>query len=936
MQARWTRLVRYLRSCVETEAAGNLVAYENQTQWTVLPLKQENLICGTSDTIELSDAVTSQFAKLPGNRVLYYGWPVAVLEDTSGQLRVVPVFVTELDRPKPGITDVCAVEEPFLNPGILVGEVLDAGTAGELVSLVAAGLPLGDEQAVVELISLTAQIVDARCSEIDRRELESELPGTVGVHNVAVLVRGESPIATRALIEELTDLEERTDWRGTAAAYVIGIKPAAPSDLVRLEACSPVALNDSQERVVEEMRRCGLTVVTGPPGTGKSQVVTAAVANAWLDGESVLVTSTNNAAVDVATGRATEIASSLLIRTGNKTFRDSLPTRVGAAITEAATSYSLDEGEARRELSLAARDRKQVLTAVADKQELNQRLVELATEAEQAARRIWDRPSAPAGLSANELREVSGRALRARLFRRRRRRRVLSLAQGGESATLEDVCEWANAESTFQDTIVELGKVVNRLGDEQGAINKVADDWVNASLSAVKVCAARRLHQNRQAVSGIDTARGGGGGISRLISAALVGARGWACTALAAKYNFALVPRMFDLVIVDEACQCSLAAVLPLAYRAKRIAVIGDPNQLRPIVGLEENKLNRLAATSGLSREDLIETGRDYGTGSAFTAFARLVGEQSVHLLNEHYRCHPHVARWFNETFYGGDLQVLTDVAALPEGNRGLVWIDVEGAAERGPTRSVLNLLEAEAVVDCLTPLLDENVSLAVVTPFAAQATLIERLAADRFGREHLGSSDFTVGTAHRLQGNERDVILFSPVVAPGIPARSAQWVERERNLLNVAASRARRTLIVLGHPKPEDRGVPTLASLRRAALEGREPTTAAWRLDSEAEGRLLTALHQAGYAPLVKPIEEGYVLDFALLSGDLRIDIEVDGDQHQDVRGAQRRRDLARDRLLRSLGWRVQRCAAWQCLREPHEVVVEIQELIAREAAVP
>ena len=52
--------------------------------------------------------------------------------------------------------------------------------------------------------------------------------------------------------------------------------------------------------------------MTGPPGTGKTQLVVNAVTNAWLEGEKVLVTSTNNAVVDVAVARAeTDVFSRL-------------------------------------------------------------------------------------------------------------------------------------------------------------------------------------------------------------------------------------------------------------------------------------------------------------------------------------------------------------------------------------------------------------------------------------------------------------------------------------------------------------------------------------------------------------------------------------------------------------------------------------------------
>jgi superfamily I DNA and/or RNA helicase len=202
---------------------------------------------------------------------------------------------------------------------------------------------------------------------------------------------------------------------------------------------------------------------------------------------------------------------------------------------------------------------------------------------------------------------------------------------------------------------------------------------------------------------------------------------------LAIKPNFPLTPGLFDLVIVDEASQCGLAAVLPAAYRAKRLAVVGDPNQLNPIVSIDDRRLDRLAKAHGFLREELREARQDVGTGSAFTAFVQVVGDAQVRLLNEHYRCHPVIARWFNEAFYNNSLDVLTDVTAFGKGQRGLVWIDVEGLAERGRSGSVRNLAEADVVLDCLQELLKEDASIGVVSPFAAQAGWIESEAIRRF-----------------------------------------------------------------------------------------------------------------------------------------------------------------------------------------------------------
>jgi hypothetical protein len=67
-----------------------------------------------------------------------------------------------------------------------------------------------------------------------------------------------------------------------------------------------------------------------------------------------------------------------------------------------------------------------------------------------------------------------------------------------------------------------------------------------------------------------------------------------------------------------------------------------------------------------------------------------------------------------------------------------------------------------------------------------------------------------------------------------------------------------------------------------------------------------------------VRRLRQGFELDFTLLVENRKINIEVDGSQHIDVRDRQRRRDQARDRVLQGLGWEVLRYSAWRYLREP------------------
>ena len=77
---------------------------------------------------------------------------------------------------------------------------------------------------------------------------------------------------------------------------------------------------------------------------------------------------------------------------------------------------------------------------------------------------------------------------------------------------------------------------------------------------------------------------------------------------------------------------------------------------------------------------------------------------------------------------------------------------------------------------------------------------------------------------------------------------------------------------------------------------------------------------------PYAKPEVEGYELDFALLEEGIKLNVEVDGDQHIDARGRQRRQDITRDRVLAKLGWTVVRIPAWRCHEEIDSVIDKIR----------
>ena len=104
-------------------------------------------------------------------------------------------------------------------------------------------------------------------------------------------------------------------------------------------------------------------------------------------------------------------------------------------------------------------------------------------------------------------------------------------------------------------------------------------------------------------------------------------------------------------------------------------------------------------------------------------------------------------------------------------------------------------------------------------------------------------------------------------------------------------------------------------------------PLVAEFRIDSRSEELLFEAMQHRDLRPYAKLNVEGYELDFALMEQGIKLNIEVDGDQHLDARGRQRRQDVTRDGVLSDLGWTVLRIPAWRCHADIDPVIAEIAE---------
>ncbi len=278
----------------------------------------------------------------------------------------------------------------------------------------------------------------------------------------------------------------------------------------------------------------------------------------------------------------------------------------------------------------------------------------------------------------------------------------------------------------------------------------------------------------------------------------------WAITNLTARTNFPLNPGLFDLIIIDEASQCDIPSAIPLLYRGKKTVIIGDPNQLRHVATLASNLDKQIGRKYGVGLEAL-----SYTSHSLYDMGERSVGfHPGAVLLDEHYRSDPRIISFSNEEFYGNQLKIRTDLTRRGfqkdylNARGGAFWFNVKGEYTRPTNGSAFNtkeLQQIQLIIPKILQALDQegykSTSIGIVTPFRAQETKIR----EWISKALPGNSRIKSGTAHQFQGDECDVIVFSPVLTAGIPDGTLNWLEETYNLLNVAITRARVSLLVVG-----------------------------------------------------------------------------------------------------------------------------------------
>ncbi|MDP2168018.1 MAG: AAA domain-containing protein [Thermodesulfovibrionales bacterium] len=405
---------------------------------------------------------------------------------------------------------------------------------------------------------------------------------------------------------------------------------------------------------------------------------------------------------------------------------------------------------------------------------------------------------------------------------------------------------------------------------------------------------------------------------------------------------FPLESGLFDYLIVDESSQCNQATTLHLAYRAKRMIVVGDSKQMKnPNTQFLSDAVVRLNLTKyGLDKHPKAEF--LHGRNSLLDL---AIGCQDISpvFLNEHFRCEPPIIAFSNMKFYDNRLQTLTPFRK--KRFTPCMEIKVINGAYDDPDDKKQNIAEGQAVIAELKRMINsgelegdkqgEKLTIGILSPFRQQAALLQSLMYETFedNPSVLKEHEIIASTVDGFQGDERDVILYSFRYALNSKPGTIHVLQREdehsSGRLNVAFSRARRKVVCFVS-MPKDKFPKGLIRdyLHHAASEQNRPYSRLGnpserkKCQSEFERNVFDELARRGLEVYTQVPCTGFFIDFVVIDNEgRRMAVECDGDFHYED-GDLREEDYQRQDIIERYGWFVHRIPSRRYYAAPEKAM--------------
>ena len=575
--------------------------------------------------------------------------------------------------------------------------------------------------------------------------------------------------------------------------------------------------NQYQHKAVESSINDFLSIIWGPPGTGKTQTIARAIECHLNLGRKVLLLSHSNNAVDQA---LLKVAGQM-----KKTYyKEGQLVRLGTPKPEMSDKYEKEDCSLVMIDKIAEFKSKEL---VREKQELNQQLEKIReakqsydsiiylnleinkinSQIEKSASEIKNLESKASSAKdelsqiQNQITELQEKLLKAqsagflkRTFLRLDPVKIDANLKSANSTLTIKTNQLKNYEEQLKqlnqnihplktaknNSEAELTKQLSKVGKSLSEIQKEVNEFDN-KVKQLQI----RLDEINKALEEIK--------IQVLKDAKLV------ATTLTKSYISKEIENIdFDILLVDEVSMAPMPMLYWAASKIKKgITIVGDFKQLPPICVADDELAKKWLGRSIFDELHISDISR---------------AEQRVQPLYIQYRMHPHISEIVNKRVYDNRLEDhestkskrKTDSVA---GNSAVCLIDTSihnpwcSQLEAGGRFNLISALICVSLVEKISKSFGENESIGIITPYRSQARLILKIAEDK---GILKNTKIRINTVHSFQGGEETAIIFDSVEGEG----AKKWsmineynnTESAKLLLNVALTRAETKLFVVAN----------------------------------------------------------------------------------------------------------------------------------------
>ncbi|MGG1943458.1 AAA domain-containing protein [Trinickia sp. NRRL B-1857] len=529
----------------------------------------------------------------------------------------------------------------------------------------------------------------------------------------------------------------------------------------------PFGVNESQLKAVERAFSSQISLIEGPPGTGKTQTILNILANIVVRGQSVAIVSNNNAAVENVYEKLEKVGLEYLVaKLGNAENRADFFADLAAMPSEppepAPSTSSIQSVLTKLKRLLQAQNEAARLQASIDELMVEQRYLQQwqlenmeAGPVSLEKYKLSPRKSADLMAYLTYLAEkrislkdridllLNFRIFRAKPFGEPEQRRSAIYALQLEF--YEKALREKRSALTAQQAVLESGNFEALLYELRRGSMAYLKHYLHRHISGEEVFDSLTYRRNfdaflkRYPIVGSST--------HSIVNSIAGGA-------------------ILDYVVIDEASQQDIVPGILALGCARNLIVVGDRKQLPHIPAklciappdpfYDCDKYSLLDSCVGLFNDAM-----------------------PITLLKEHYRCHPKIIQFCNQQFYDNQLIPMTRDAGEPA-------LKLIVTAKGNHTRGNTNRRELDSLLDRLDKVdeadWDGENSRGFIAPYNAQVAL---------SRTQL-PGDFVNNTVHKFQGRECDEIVFSTVLDKKRASQARLGFVDDPHLVNVAVSRAK------------------------------------------------------------------------------------------------------------------------------------------------